>query len=168
MKNITSLSIIVLSFSIAAISCEKKEVIVNTPSTNTTVVGDSVTSTTPAANAAATPAIVTSFVSKHFPNIPIVKTEIKSSPLDGKSYEVKLNDGAEIELNEQGDWTEIKDPKGVPSDIVPSAVATYLKSNYNGIVAEKIEKEKNGYKIDLITGVDLKFDSNGKFLKIDK
>ena len=175
MKKLKGISYLTLSLVLITISCEKKEVIVNsqptqTSVTDTTNINDStqvVKTTTQETSNTKNPAVVTNFVNKYFPNIPVATTEIKSSPLEGKSYEIKLNDGAEIELNEKGEWTEIKDIKGIPSGIIPSSIATYLKNNYNGIVVEKIEKEKNSYKVELINNIDLKFDSNGKFLKVD-
>ena len=93
--------------------------------------------------------------------------EIKTSAIDGKTYEVTLNDGTEIELKENGEWKEIKDIKGIPSAIFPSTIKSYLQANYNNITVEKIEKESRGYKVELINNIDLEFDNNGKFVRID-
>ncbi len=176
MKKVASISM--LSLLTVLFSCEKKETVVyQQPSTSTSdpsapAVTEPVQNTpsgTTQSNqqSVSTPAVVTSFLNKHYPNIAIAKNEIKTSAIDGKTYEVTLNDGTEIELKENGEWKEIKDIKGIPSAIFPSTIKSYLQANYNNITVEKIEKESRGYKVELINNIDLEFDNNGKFVRID-
>ena len=177
MKKLTLLSI--LSVASITLSCEKKETIVyqqpsnsttqniQTNEPNSTNKDDSNNPSSSSTNNQ-TPAVVKSFLSKYFPNIGIVKNEIKTSPIEGKTYEITLNDGAEFELKENGEWLEVKDIKGIPSQLFPASIKSYLDAHYNNIVVEKIEKERKGYKVGLINDIDLEFDANGKFLRIDR
>lgn len=108
-----------------------------------------------------------SFLQSYYKGIAVAKYEVKTKPGLGKKYEVKLNNGVEVEFTDSGDWEEIKDPNGVPAALVPASVKSYVDTNYKGIVIKKIDKEKNKIKVDLMNGIDLEFDANGKFVKID-
>ena len=113
------------------------------------------------------PTVVSNFKGKFYPNIDVAQIEIKNSSFQGKSYKVKLVDATEIELNENEDWIEIKDIKGVSPELLPSEIKSYLESNYKNIGIKQIEKERRGYKIELLTNTDLEFDLNGKLHKVD-
>jgi len=113
------------------------------------------------------PANVKSFLAKYYPKATVAKYEAKNTVV-GKKYEVKLNNGAEIDFDKNGNWEEISDKQGVPSALIPATIQTYLAKNYKGVKVESIDKEKNKIKVDLINDIDLEFDKNGKFLRIDK
>lgn len=151
-------------------SCEKKVVVPNSNETATTSQKSEITPPSPAANNADQdlPQNVRTFLTEHYPNIQISKYEVKTS-LDGKKYEVKLNNGVEVEFYNDGNWKEIKDYNGVPDVLVPTKVKTYVNQNYKNIKIESLDKksEKNKMKVDLLNGVDLEFDMDGNFLRID-
>ena len=114
------------------------------------------------------PANAQEFIANQFPNSSI--SNVKVDKDDAKSkYEVKLADGIEIDFNKKGDWTEI-DCKNliVPASLVPAAVAQYVQQQYADASIVKIERDRRGYEVKLSTGLELKFDSNGKFIKIDR
>lgn len=113
------------------------------------------------------PANVKSFLAKYYPKATVAKYEAKNTVV-GKKYEVKLNNGAEIDFDKNGNWEEISDKQGVPSALIPATINAYLVKNYKGIKVESIDKESNKIKVDLMNDIDLEFDKNGKFLRIDK
>lgn len=84
-------------------------------------------------------------------------------------YEVILTDGTEIEFDRNGNWKNIEtqESKSVPEKFVPSAVSQYVKANHKGARIVGIEKERRGYDVELSTGIDLKFDKAGRFLRYD-
>lgn len=84
-------------------------------------------------------------------------------------YEVILDDGTEITFDKNGNWenVEVNVSKSVPSGFIPKAIADYVKKNQKGARIVGIEKERNGYEIELSNGVDMKFDKNGGFLRYD-
>ena len=43
----------------------------------------------------------------------------------------------------------------------------YLKQHYANTFATSVDKEKTKIKVDLASGLDLEFDSNGNFIRID-
>ena len=113
------------------------------------------------------PAKIKNFLATYYPKATVAKYEAKTT-VAGKKYEVKLNNGAEIDFDKNGNWEEISDKQGVPSALIPSSIKTYLATNYKGVKVESIDKEKNKIKVDLINDIDLEFDQNGKFLRIDR
>lgn len=113
------------------------------------------------------PANIKSFLAKYYPNATVAKYESKKT-LVGQKYEVKLNNGAEIDFDKNGIWEEISDKQGVPSTLIPAKIKLYLAQKYKGVKVESIDKENNKIKVELINDIDLEFDKNGKFLRIDK
>lgn len=114
------------------------------------------------------PEVIQVFVKKYFPKTTVHSFEVKTVPVIGKTYEVKLNNGVEVEFNEAGDWTEMSNPAGVADEFVPKSIVDYVKKKYAETFITSIEKEKSTYKIDLANDIDLLFDVSGKFLRIDK
>ena len=106
-------------------------------------------------------------INSHYSQDNIASYEVKTIPVIGKSYEVKFNDGAEIDFDSDGVWHEWKDAKGLPKEVLPEAIKTYLSKNYASTFATAIDKEKDKIKIDLASDIDLEFDTNGNFVRID-
>ena len=161
---------ILLSMAVASlitVAC-KKEVVV-TPASNsveeTTVNKNNQTVNN---NLRELPQSILTVINKYYNQNNVASYEIKNVPVIGKSYEVKFNDGAEVDFDENGNWLEWKDPKGLPGDILPENIKSYLKQNYSNTFATSVDKEKNKISIDLASGIDLDFDSQGNFLRIDK
>lgn len=84
-------------------------------------------------------------------------------------YDVVLTDGSEITFDRNGNWktVEVRRNASVPSVFIPSAIATYIKQNQNNVAIIGIEKKRSGYEVELSNGVDMVFNSHGKFLKYD-
>lgn len=106
-------------------------------------------------------------INSHYSQDNIASYEVKTIPVIGKSFEVKFNDGAEIDFDSDGVWHEWKDAKGLPKEVLPEAIKTYLSKNYASTFATAIDKEKDKIKIDLASDIDLEFDTNGNFVRID-
>lgn len=109
------------------------------------------------------------FIKQHFTDPQISHIKIESEIMQSKKYEVLLSNATEIDFDSKGNWLEVDCKKAtVPASIVPAFVTTYMKSN--GFTTEtitKIEKDRNGYEVDLNSGLTLKFTKDGKFRKID-
>ncbi|MBO7561956.1 MAG: PepSY-like domain-containing protein [Bacteroidales bacterium] len=87
---------------------------------------------------------------------------------DGAKYEVKFNDGAEVEFDRKGNWDNV-DCKftAVPEAIVPEQIKNYVAANHPGALITKIDKERYGYEIELSNSLELKFDRNFNLFDID-
>ncbi|MNK30380.1 hypothetical protein D3C87_487970 [compost metagenome] len=112
------------------------------------------------------PANIKSFLAKYYPKATVAKYESKNT-LVGRKYEVKLNNGAEIDFDKNGNWEEISDKQGIATSLIPVKIKAYVDKKYKGVKVEAIDKEKNKIKVDLNNDIDLEFDKNGNFLRID-
>ncbi len=84
-------------------------------------------------------------------------------------YEVILNDGTEITFDRNGNWdnVETSNAKSVPAAFVPKGVRDYVAKNQPGTHIVGIDKERNGYDIELSNGVEIKFNKAGQFVRYD-
>ena len=107
------------------------------------------------------------FVEATFPGQTISYAKIDKD-LFSKSYEVRLDNGFEIEFDKNGTWKKVNcKHSAVPAGIIPASIAEYVKSSFPGTQITKIDKKRNGYEVELSNDLDLKFNSSGKFLGID-
>ncbi|MDE6028423.1 MAG: PepSY-like domain-containing protein [Muribaculaceae bacterium] len=85
-------------------------------------------------------------------------------------YEVVMTDGAEITFDRDGNWKEVEVnvSKSVPDAFIPAGVSKYVKANQAGQKVVGIEKNRNGYDVELSNGVEMKFDKDGNFVRYDK
>ena len=151
--------------SLTFVSC-KKEVTVTPTATQT---ADSLNQTAQKNNVNFTdlPVKALETINSHYSQDNIASYEVKTIPVIGKSFEVKFNDGAEIDFDSDGVWHEWKDAKGLPKGVLPENIKTYLSKNYASTFATAIDKEDKKIKIDLASDIDLEFDANGNFVRID-
>ena len=108
------------------------------------------------------------FLSVHFANNPVHLVE-KDKNLFSSDYEVSFINGTEIEFDSKGIWKKI-DGNGnkIPDSVISPIILNYVSTNYYQQHIDKIEKERWGYDIKLNNRLELEFDLNGKFLKIDR
>ena len=120
----------------------------------------------PATTAQALPEAITTFLKQHFPNATVSGVE-PDNEHGGLEYDVYLNDGTQVDFDANNQWEKVESMKGVPAALVPKAIATYVKGNYQNLAITKINKEYGGYEIELANGMDLKFDGSGRFMGMD-
>lgn len=120
----------------------------------------------PAAATQALPEAITSFLKQHFPNATVVGVE-PDHDHGGLEYDVYLNDGTKVDFDTNNQWDQVESMKGVPAYFIPKGIANYVRSNYQNMTITKVNKEYNIYEIELANGLDLNFDSSGRFLGMD-
>jgi len=107
------------------------------------------------------------FVKTNFPGQTISYATVDTEFLS-KTYEVRLDNGTEIEFDKKGVWDKVDCKRSaVPAKLVPAAIAQYVKANFPGTKIVKIDKDRGNYEIELSNDLDLKFNSRGKLMKID-
>lgn len=114
------------------------------------------------------PAKAKTFINQHFKGVKVMNV-IQDKDVFSKDFDVNFENGTKVEFDRTGNWKEIKTLSGsVPSSLVPAKIKQYISNNYKG--ANIVEINKDAYKIDveLSNGVDLDFDKNGNFLRIDR
>lgn len=98
----------------------------------------------------------------------VLTIEIDENLFGKDSYEVRLENGAEIEFDGKGEWREIDcKMSAVPMVLVPKTILSYVKKHFPKAVITHIEKDSKGYDVELSNDVDLKFNATGQFVKLD-
>lgn len=148
-------ALIALSFAVA--SCTKETPTGGNSSGNNQWEAEGVGAAVNAADIA--PDIVT-FVNTHFP-----ETSILSCNQTEHYYRVILSDNTKVYFNQAFEWVEVNCEHSsvydaVPETIVPEQITAYVTANYPNQHIDEIERESNGWEIELNNDVELKFDAN--------
>ena len=113
------------------------------------------------------PAAAQSFIQKTFPGQAVSYAKVDRD-FGRTTYEVCLNNGTELEFDKKGNWDKV-DCKfsAVPANLIPAAIADYVKAHFAGNKIVKIDKERYGYDVELSNELDLKFNKKGQLVNID-
>ncbi len=86
-----------------------------------------------------------------------------------KSYEVVFANGDKIEFDRNGQWTEVQCRNGRtgPAEIVPEAIRSCAAEYYPDAMIRSIERDRNGYEINLSNRMELSFDLQFNLIDID-
>lgn len=119
-------------------------------------------------NATELPAAAQAFIKQHFGS-QTIESVTAEKEISGTEYDVTLSGGISIEFDDKGNWDDI-DSKvtAIPLAVIPATVADYTAKNYAGNAVMQIEKDKNGFDVELVDNTELEFDVNGKFLRVGK
>jgi len=113
------------------------------------------------------PTKTTMFIADYFPGCEIVAID-KDRDLAGVSYDVVLSCGVRLEFDAKGEWKEVDcEPNQVPDGIVPTKILDYVVSKYADNYIVKIERDWYSYQVELDNDVELMFDNDGNFKRID-
>ena len=83
-------------------------------------------------------------------------------------YDIVFADGTEIEFAHDGTWKEVSaKTSSVPNSIVPEQILGYIKDNFNSSPVIQIERKRYGYKVELASKQELKFNKQCVFLGLD-
>jgi hypothetical protein len=107
------------------------------------------------------------FLQTHFSS-----QEVRRVEKDYDSYDVYLANGFEIEFTLSGEWDDVDGRRQeLPSSIIallPANIPAYVTENYPNQFIAEINKEYFGYEIDLNNNIELEFNTDGAFLRIDR
>jgi hypothetical protein len=112
------------------------------------------------------PAAAKTFIQKTFPGQTVSYATID---FDGRNtYEVCLSNGVEVDFNKNGVWDKVDcNYSAVPTSLVPTNIANYVKTHFAGAKVVKIDKERHGYDVELSNDLELKFNKQGQLMNID-
>ena len=111
---------------------------------------------------------VKTFIQQTYPGQTITFAQ-KDLELTGWKYEVFMADGTHIEFDTDDMWDKVESPmaKPIPMQLVPAPIATHLQANFPGAFVTKIDKERNGYEVELSTSMELKYNKQGALIEMD-
>lgn len=113
------------------------------------------------------PASAQSFVNTYYSESEVAFVKVEGSGLFAE-YSVHLNSGVEIEFDHKGNLTEIDcRPSAVPDGIVPQVIVNYVASKFPNAFIVAYHVDRHDQKVDLSNSLELEFDKNGNFLRID-
>ena len=83
-------------------------------------------------------------------------------------YDVRMTDGTEIDFDHDGSLEQVDcQTKAVPAGIVPEKITTYVAEHFAGAFIVTYEIDRKELKVELNNSLDLEFDKQGNFLRID-
>lgn len=113
------------------------------------------------------PAKAQTILKKHFANETPTYV-VKDKETFSTDYKVQFANKIEVEFDGDGNLEEVDgNHNAIPTAIIPAKIATYVKTNFKDAQVTSLDKGRWGYEINLNNGLELEFDSNGKFIRID-
>lgn len=112
------------------------------------------------------PEKITSFVKTHFPDQWIVSIE-EEKDRRKTEYEVKLGDRTELEFDQNFAIKKMDSKDGLPDAVLPDKIVKYVAENYPGRKIEEWKMKRKYQEVELDNSLELEFDHNGNFLRID-
>ncbi|WP_265132576.1 PepSY-like domain-containing protein [Chryseobacterium oranimense] len=114
------------------------------------------------------PKTAKTFLATHFKGI-TVGSAIEDREIYGvDEYQAYLANGMKVEFDSSGNWKEVDGKhQKIPYGFIPASIRNYAAKNFPNTYIVKIEKERWSYKAELSNGLDLEFDRNGNFRRID-
>lgn len=108
------------------------------------------------------------FLTQHFEGIEVLYVKADRDMGVVMSYDVVLKGDVKVEFNRSGEWTSVDCEKGrVPNGVLPRGVLDYVTKRFAEAYVVEIEKGLRGYEVKLSNDIDLEFDKDGKFLRVD-
>jgi hypothetical protein len=116
------------------------------------------------------PAVSKMFIETHFADVEITAIVRERDGL-GIDYTVYLANSFDIDFTKSGDWDDVDGHfLPVPESILallPQPILQHIANTFPNLSIVEINRERYGYEIGLFNGMELNFDSNGKFTGID-
>lgn len=111
------------------------------------------------------PTEINSFVENHFENSTISYAE--KVRFEDEKYKITLSTGYKISFNKKNEMIKISGNSQVPNSVIPEQILDYVNSNFSSNYIEEWKKEKKNHEVKLDNDLELVFDKNEQFLKMD-
>lgn len=112
------------------------------------------------------PSEITSYIDTHFPESDIIS--IKEEKERRKTeYEVKLRNMEELEFDQDYAIKSVESKSGLPESVVPQLIRDYVTKNYPNRTIKEWKKKRKGQEIELDNDLEIKFDQDGNFIRLD-
>lgn len=107
------------------------------------------------------------FINKYF-GVKQVGSVMLDDDYFSKEYKVYLANGTKVEFDRDGVWKEVDGKRNaIPTGFIPAKISNYVKRSFPNTKITKIERDRKEIEVKLNNGLELKFDKNGNFKKID-
>lgn len=112
------------------------------------------------------PSEISNYVSTHFPDNPIIQT-VKDTDGFELTYDITLEGVVFLEFNRKKEIIDIEGFTRLPDSVIPARVLEHVTLNYSDNFIVGWELDGRNQQIKLENGLDLEFNMNGDFLRID-
>ncbi|WP_107039796.1 PepSY-like domain-containing protein [Brumimicrobium mesophilum] len=112
------------------------------------------------------PSEISEYVTTHFPNNVIIQS-IEDKDGFTKTYDVILEGSISLEFNRKKEIIEIDGVSELPKSVIPTKISAYVEVNYPTNFITDWELDDKNQQIELDNEMDLEFNMDGDFLKID-
>lgn len=112
------------------------------------------------------PADAKSFLNDHFVNIDIVQV-VKDREGLFNEYEVYLKNSTVLEFDRKGKIIRLKSMDGIPENALPPNVVIYVSENFPEQLITEWEMDDKHQEVELLNGIELRFNKNGEFIRMD-
>lgn len=112
------------------------------------------------------PSEITSYITTHFPNNTIVQVINDRDGLN-KTYDILLSENISLEFNRKKEIIDIDGVNQLPISVIPEKILQYVTANYPTNFITDWELDDKNQQVQLDNGLDLEFNMDGDFLRID-
>ena len=112
------------------------------------------------------PSEITSYISTHFPNNVIIQVVLERDGLT-KTYDILLSESISLEFNRKKEIIDIDGVTQLPNSVIPEKILQYVTVNYPTNFITDWELEYKYQQVQLDNGLNLEFNMNDDFLRID-
>jgi len=114
------------------------------------------------------PEEIKSFITENFSDQTITSFDREQSP-GGHTFEVVLSNGTEVDFDTKNIWEKVEGfTNPVPVSIIPAPIASHVQATFPDNDIVEIDKERYGFDVRLSDGMELQYDKNGGFKKVEK
>ncbi len=112
------------------------------------------------------PSEIDSYISTHFPENSVLQAKKDKEGLKS-TYEIRLSDNLYLEFDSKMNITDIDGNAKLPDSVIPKKILQYVTTNYPNNFITDWELDDRNQQIQLDSGLELEFNMNGDFLRID-
>ena len=112
------------------------------------------------------PTAIKTYIETHFPSNTIVRAE-KDTENNTITYEIYLNENINLEFDSASNIIDVDGVIQLPNSVIPQSILDYVSVNYPNNVITDWELEFNHQQVELNNNIELEFEMNGNFIRID-
>lgn len=112
------------------------------------------------------PTEILAYKELHFPESDIIRA-IKEVEYYGTTYELYLVGPFELDFNGNFEVVEIEGEKGLPDSVIPDIIIEYVSQHYPNNFIREWQLDRDYQKIELNNGMEIQFELNGDFIKVE-
>ncbi len=112
------------------------------------------------------PSEIQAYVDLYFPGQSVIQALLDSEEQE-RRYELLLDNLTRLEFNLDKKIIEIDGRSGLPDSVLPAGILSYVSSHYAGQSIIRWELEEGYQQIQLNNQLEIEFDPDGKFIRLD-